>query len=696
MSNVINYNPYTFDDSSIFSGKLALANALMFDSLNPDELTVEVMSDAVGNRKLFTVEMEWYHTVDNRGYVVANGDIRKFTYGDPVYYYHDGVLVGKFYIRSVDRLSIDRFQLSAISAAGIWASIQHYGGIYTGETVETVVADLLSGFTYTIADDVKSVPLYGWLPIASVRDNLQQVLFAVGASLMKDANGDPYIRYLDDTDPIPIGGDRIFVGAKLSYKTPATEVLITEHSFYESSLDKEVSLFDNTDGSGSATNKLVTFDSPCHTLSVTGTLTIGSSGANYAYVTGTGTLTGEQYTHTTKTFSVPTGVAGEPRSAKVEKATLVSAVNSANVAARVSEYESTAEEVSCGIVMTGDGIKPASLISFTDPYGEETEGFISTMDITMSAKSKADCIVVKGYRPTHQGNNYENVSLITTSGTWTVPEGVERIRLVLGQGGSAGQNGEDGHYGSAGFDPTVVGGQGGEAGNGGSAGKVYVVDIDSPTNLTISIGEGGTPASGELAYGNDGGETTATMGGTTYSSADGAVFPTGYHDILMGLDLSLRGITGIQGARGGNGSSAVGRDGEDLTYDGQTWHGGVGGYGHWNKWGDWGGGGGGGAAYGNDGEDGHRGRSGTSGSGGDGWTPNRAGAGGDGADAIPLPITSYYGCGGAGGNGGGGGGGGGYWSDVDDDAGSGIASGGSGGNHSNGCTGGSGYALIYY
>ena len=194
--NLINYSPYTFDDSSIISGSLAMQNALCFDSLVPDELTVEVISNATGRRKLLTVYSEWYHTVDNRGYVVAVDDLRKFTYGDPVLYYYDDVLQGKFYIRSVERLSVDRFKLSAFSAVGLWASVTHLGGIYTGETAGTVIADLLSGYSYSIESDVAAVPLYGYLPIASIRDNLQQVLFALGASLMKDASGNPHIAFL--------------------------------------------------------------------------------------------------------------------------------------------------------------------------------------------------------------------------------------------------------------------------------------------------------------------------------------------------------------------------------------------------------------------------------------------------------------------------------------------------------------------
>ncbi len=694
--NVIDYSPFRFDDSVIVGGSVAMENSLMFDSLKPDELSVEVVSNDTGKRKLLTVDLEWYSTTDGRGYVLMTNDIRQFTYGDPVYYYYNGVLQGKYYIRSVDRLSENHFRLSAYSAVGLWAGIQHFGGIYDGETAGTVIADLLAGFTYSIDNDVASVPLYGYLPIASVRDNLQQVLFAVGASLLKDANGNPRFRFLQNVATIPVGDDRIFIGGKLNYKTPATSVRVTEHSYYVSTYDVEVSLFDNTDGSGTADNKLVTFDEPCHNLVATG-LTLGANGANYAYVTGTGTLTGKKYTHTTRIFAVQTGANGEPNEAKIEKATLVSPVNSANVAARVSDYKATAEEVACGIVMATDDVKPASKVAFNDPYGEATEGFVATMNITMSGKSKADCTIIKNYTPSHFGNNFNNVLLVTSNTTWTPPAGTSLVRLVLGQGGQAGQNGYNGANAVTqtwSFDFSATAGVGGAGGAAGEAGKVFVTDISSPSAITFSIGAGGTIGSGEGATGNAGGHTTATMNGGVYSSENGAIIDEGYVDIFSGTVYAVSGIDGVNGGNGG-GSNRQKGNGEDVTYNSTTWTGGR--YStqdyqtsnpNYERYSY--GGSGGGAAYGSNGADG----TGATGS----YTTDQAGAGGDGGDASVLSYTPTLGSGGAGGCGGGGGGVPGYrnYEEGDGTMRRGWGSVGHGGDYSNATNGGAGFALIYY
>lgn len=826
--NRINYSPYKFDDSSIVSGSVAMENAMMFDSLNPDELTVEVISTATGKNKLLTVDLEWYTTVDNRGYVVYDGDLRKFTYGDPVYYYYDNVLQGKFYIRSVERLSVDHFRINAFSAVGMWASIQDFGGVYTGQTAGTVIDEIINGgkdylsgygstttsngvtftknadgswtvdgtatgsatcviyvdnslptgmtagtsywlsidngdapivararttsgagnrtveappsapigipvgvtsfrvlmnvaqgetvnnqkvtvtitkspkrnFAYTIDPDVAAVPIYGWLPVASVRDNIQQVLFSIGASLMKNASGNPHFKFLQGLSPTIIGDDRIFIGGQLNYKTPSTNVMVTEHTFYKSNLDVRESLFDNTDGqSGTAQNQLITFDAPHYDLEWNGVSTVGSD--NYYYANGNGVLTGKPYTHTTRTFSVPTGIDGEQREAKVEKATLVSPLNSANVAARVSDYQASAEEVACGIVMSNDDIKCGSLISFNDPYGESTNGLISKMNVTMSGKSKADCTIVKGYMPSHFGSNFKSVDVFTADSeslTWTVPNDTSLIRIVLGQGGQAGQNGYNGTSATSDIYDGVVAGEGGSAGSAGSAGKVYYVDITNPTGtITFSIGAAGTPNNGEGSTGGTGGHTTATYSGTTYSSNSGSIPPEGYRNIINGITYSVLGIDGIPGGNGGEG--AVGRDntrkGESVTYGNSTWAGGnTGSYIETNNIDDdrWAyGGAGGGAAYGATGENGHDGFINSS---------NRymGGAGGDGGNAKQLAYTPPLGSGGAGGCGGGGGGCPGISLDDRRTSYDGYAYGtdGSGGSFSKGTMGGGGYALVFY
>ena len=718
MANRIEYGEYTFNDDAIFSGKMAMQSAMMMDTLVPDELSVEVMSNATGNNKVYTVLDEWYHTKGGRGYVVGNSDIRNFTYGTPVYYYFSNAnntrLMGKFYIRSVERLSVDRFQLNAISAVGIWSTKQHMGGLYSGQLAGTVIADILDGYTYTIDSKVSAEKIYGWLPVASVRDNLQQVLFALGASLIKNnTTGEPHIQFLSNPVTYNIPGDRIFLGSSYTYKSPATEIVVTEHGFYESGYDIEVSLFDNTDGTGAVDHLLVTFDKPCHNLQAYGSLTINESGVNYAIVTGTGYLVGNEYTHTQKVFSVPTDATGDPRIVTVKDATLVSLANSVNVAARVADYETKAEEVSLGMTLSANDLMRTGVkLNFTDPYGESIQGLLSKMDLTMSGTPKADCVAIKNYAPAYFGNNFRRSVVISTNQTWTPPAGTTLIRVVIGQGGQAGSNGTKGENAVTIIDPisgeaqSAVGGEGGSGGVAGSPGKVFSVDLENPTALTIVIGAAGTASNTEGGTGGTGGHSTVTMGGTTYTSNSGEVPEAGFLNIFTGIKYANPGIDGLNGGNGGGFNDGPSEDpvpAGNVTYKTSTWTGGAKGTDLENEYGyhayeEFGGGGhGGGAAYGANGSAGQSGHLGSVSDPDQEGAHARAGKGGNGANASIMAYTPTFGSGGAGGCGGGGGGAGGYeryWNGSGYSIG--FATSGTGGSYSKGTSGGKGFVIIYY
>ena len=696
--NRVEYGSYLFTDSNIMSGDVYLSNSMAFDALDVDTLELEVVSNDIGNRRVFTVEGYQYRTSDGAGYVIVNKDIRNYKYGDPITYYYDGQLVGKFYIRNIVREDITIFKINAISIVGIWYEMTYLGGIYDGITVRELIDDMLPDMHLQIDPAVANVLLYGWLRVQSVADSICDILFATGASLLKDNQGNPRLAFLDNLPTVEIPEEDVYIGGSVDYRSPATTVNITEHSFYQSVNDKVVNLFDNTDGSGSVDRKLITFEKPCYDLKWDGATLPADwkHGANYCYVTGTGVLTGKEYTHSTKVFSVDTDVQSEPKEVWVKEATLVSATNSANVAARVIDYRSKAEEVSFDIVLNNKNIKPGTKVKFKDPYRETTEGIVADMEIEMSGILKAKSKVVKNYIPGHFGNNFENCEVITNSGVWTPPAGTERIRFVIMQGGQAGQNGYSGTN-SVNHDFIDVynnPGEGGQKGVGGQGGKVFAIDIDTvASQYTMSIGQGGLPGTESGEIGGEGTHSIVSDGTHTYTSANGTIPPEGYREIISGNTYAESGNDGIAGGNGGgyNGSKNKGYSGANVTYDGQTWYGGEGSIGGSNSKSSCGGSSGGGAAYGSNG-----------GSAGECYTNSknhyRPGNGGNGANALQISFTPKFSQGGQGGCGGGGGGCCSFYKYTSSDGSSefGFYSGGSGGKFSIGGVGGSGCVLAYY
>lgn len=147
--------------------------------------------------------------------------------------------------------------------------------------------------------------------------------------------------------------------------------------------------------------------------------------------------------------------------------------------------------------------------------------------------------------------------LITESGQWQAPPGVNRLRLVLSQGGQGAGHGKDGFVGGSGNLP----GQGvtagyGEPGPDGLGGLVWfgVIDINPEQIFTVNIGKGGAPATVKGAAGEAGTHTTFGV----YTSADGSYYPLGYTDIANGLTYAR---TGVPLPVNGSGDGAKGGDG---------------------------------------------------------------------------------------------------------------------------------------
>lgn len=615
-------------------------------------------------------------------------------YGESVEYYHDDVLIGKFRLNNLQRVGRYEYQLDCISAIGLLLTGQHYGGVYDGETAGTVIADIIRGtIPYTLDADLAAVPLYGVLPKGTRRDNLRNVLFAVGGQIRKDTVGEVTIAPMAQGTSYALSEDEIYTGGSVTGGTPATGVAVTEHSFVRLPGDETVTLYDGeaaaaelvTPNGAVCNGVLVDFSDPMYDLEAQNT-SILESGANYAVISGSpaAVLTGKKYTHTERVLLRTIQSSGVPNVVESSVCQLVNLMNSELVADRLMAYYGAAKTYETDLVVTGQ--KPGDYVSFTDPFGDPATGFISDMELSMSAILKAHTTIISGYIPTAWGNYYTAMAEITQSGTFTVPDECRgKIRIVLIQGGSGGYAGEPGGAGTDGdLDVFGTSGEGGAGGSGGSPGRVYVGTIAAKAGdtFTVVIGTGGAGAAASGEAPEEGGHTT--FGG--YSSADGYLPDEGYAALLTDAVYAMPGAAGTPGGAGQRGRDA-GYERPTVTFDGETWTAGAQGK-IVGAGGVYGGGGlGGGAAVGADGENGEDGYvSDTS----DGYVPD-GGDGGDGATPIAVPDADIPGQGGHGGHGGGGAGGGGgvsvsYWGGDP----------GTPGGGGRGGTGGPGLVLVYY
>lgn len=726
----ITYKNWMFDSSRTEKAAPTREQSLSCESISADTLTVVVRCD--------------------------DPSIMSFQKNDAIRFWENdsNASMQTYYLRSIERTGATAYKIVAWSAVGLLATIPHKGGIYTGQTVSEVISDICGAVPVVVKSVFANVKLYGWLPYCqpktngqgkSARDNLAQVLFAIGAYLTTDLNGVLHIDSLWDGTASVIQGNRMYLsGGKVGYSDPISAVTVTEHQYVAGTEVKE--LFSGTAQNGD----IITFSEPMHSLSATG-FTILESGANYAKISaGTGALTGKAYIHNTRLITQPVTAGAVENIKSVTDATLVSLVNSYAVAKRLADYYRCRETITNEIVSGHE--KPGHVVSVYHPYDKKmVSACIQSLDTTISATLKSSMEALVGFTPPQPDASeyFDAREELTKDGEWTSPTGEFTAVLIGGAwGGFSGKQGASGGttgktYSSSGVSTknqgmmASKGGDGGEAGLGGSGGRILQISVtcDPGTKFSIHIGKGGAGGGHSGSDSVQGSEGSATTFGT-YTSADGTASNAGYLDLITGEVYAARGAAGIPGGKGGGtkdnanaGDDEPNEPGGSVVDDsGTVWLPGAtpqppipiksyleGAYdSNREKAGDLyagaGPGIGGGAAVGANGLDGDKGygrvRSTSQVGWGDYSITCNGGTGGKGADAVaPDKVAGNRGTGGRGGHGGGGGGGFGIC-----EASSRIYTGhslsitynvnagtpGQGGNGSDGGEGGDGCVLIYY
>ena len=541
--NTVKYKGELFAEDERIStdtpGVLGEYKELRADALEADTLDITVLSES--------------------------GTIRNFKKNDKVEYFRSGSRVGVYYLQSVTRVGPKLYTLSALSAVGLLIVRPHRGGIYTGQTVAEVVAEICGDIPVLIETVYRGIKLYGWLPIASARDSLVQVLFAIGAWLHTDENGTLRVQKLWNGTASIIGPGSVHAAnIQVKYLDPVSAVAVTEHQYIAGTED--VTLFEGTAQQGD----VIEFDEPAHSLTAEG-FTILESGANYAVISaGTGKLTGKSYIHNRRvvTRTVTEGVAEnvEP----ITDATLVSLVNSSAVAQRMAAYYACREQLTVDVNPAAE--HAGHVVSLWNEWDkQQTLACIASRETKISGLLKSRTSALVGFLPPQPETTeyYDERVLLTGSGEWTVPEGVTNLRAVLIGGGQGGKCGQPGQAATAGRSDSgtsstsystdrrrsvsaQVGGVGGQGGDGGHPGAVYAEDLTPTPGQVIeyACGTGGVGGAYEPTTSPDGADGTATTFGAL-SSALGSYSDAGYYDAIAGETYAAKGADGIAGGDGG-------------------------------------------------------------------------------------------------------------------------------------------------
>lgn len=545
----------TDDDIKVPSGILYEVKALRSDSLEANSLTVTVFSN--------------------------DKAIMGFAKNDKVEYFRDARRVGVYYLQTVERVGSDAYTLSALSALGRLITMRHVGGIYTGQTVAEVVPQICGPVEVMIESVYASRKLYGYLPYSnpdtrtgngrSARDNLSQVLFAIGASLGVDENGVMRVEKLWDGVSATVTADQINEDScSTVYETPVSAVEITEHQWVKSGAD--ISLFDGTAEEGT----LVTFSEPAYDLVGNG-VTVLESGDNYAILSaGTGTLTGKRYNHLTRIVrrTVTDGV--EENVVTVSDATLVSLTNSVDVAKRMADYYRHRETIQVDVEPGTE--RAGRVVQIFHPWDKKmVQACVESRETVISGILNSQTSALVGFKPAQpeSAEYLDERVVLTGSGEFQIPEGTTTIHYVMisaGQGGHCGEKGEPSgtaphftHKNEQWGDTITgyamgLGGKGGPGGKGGMGGRIVEGDLDVAQlkSLAYACGKSGKGAefSPDDLPGTDG--TDTVFHGMTTAGASAPDW--GFTDPITGEQF---GGVGEDGLPGGDGA---GRDPSATDY----------------------------------------------------------------------------------------------------------------------------------
>lgn len=539
---------YYFDNEGIDSASVVQNVALVGQELSVDSFTALVRDDESRLRDIAHFRSSDGQEIvlgDSSVYAVDVGDelqvsgLIRLESGTPVLFYQDSVLIGRFYVRSVVRKGKNLYQLDAVSAIGMLDEMDHGGGLFLSTTFGTVLQHILAAglhgsgdpvIDYMIDDDVRDLPVSGWLPHDTKRNNLYRIVFANGVNIVKnvdsreDYNGIPRFTFLYTAPDAaePIGEEPVYNQGDVRYSKPYTRVVVHEHTYSDQQSEEPAVLFDNSEGEGVNLAEVWFENAPVVVSSIVASagLTIVSMTENSAILTGNGKLTGRPYQHSTRECSQGDPTAPDEKTIQVKNETFVNMINSANLINRLFAFycqEDFIQEISNGIVY--DGQRCGKVYSFKDPFGSQATAFLASMEITASAINKADCKFYANYVPAGQRGLYQHVDIIepevdpetgepVTEGDWEVPDGVTEFKVVMiggGTGGGSGWPGENGQDASCyteieqTADLSAIwygaeGGEGGSGGTGGAPGRVKAVVVENAVPGTVyhwSLGEGG-------------------------------------------------------------------------------------------------------------------------------------------------------------------------------------------------------------
>ncbi|MCH5271569.1 MAG: hypothetical protein J1E83_12605 [Lachnospiraceae bacterium] len=317
------------------------------------------------------------------------------------------VLCGTLYINTwqSDRNIVS---FSLVDRIGMLDNTKFYHGkvyedVLAGDIIDSIM-DSAGVDDYYVAEEVRSIPITGYLPICTHREAIQQVIFACGAVTDCSRTGIIRIympdRYADST----IGIDRKFMGTKVEMDEYVSGVSIS-YSRYKLK-DEAEEAFNDTLPAGES---LIEFTDPYTELEASGGSML-DSGTNYVCIlmaeAGECTICGKRYESNTITYTATVDriEAGEVENIQsYSGCTLVNTVRVKEIAERLLRYYQLRQIVNLRYLLNTE--RTGEWVNIMDIHGNMVTSEIASQTIDLSGGFIADA-VCRGYSVVTSSNAY--------------------------------------------------------------------------------------------------------------------------------------------------------------------------------------------------------------------------------------------------------------------------------------------------
>lgn len=318
-----------------------LRNVKLIQEINP------ISSEIAISTADFTLDIE------------AETDL-SFQNKQPLSVYYNGQLKATTFVQNFKRKSKNIWDFQTEDYIGLMNEITFYGRVYDGKPAFHLLQDIfdVAKVPYDIDSRIRDLNLTvkGHLPIATCREALMQVAFAIQA-VVDTSNSDKVRVYLLDDDikqNIPLS--RIMQGQNIQEQETITAIEIVSHEYIKPlDTDDEIELY-NAEKSGIGENIIIKFSEPIDMLSfriVNGSYNMLNN--NFASINAEEgcLLVGKKYRHVTssktqKNENIPSSV--NPKIVSIENATLVSSENVDKVLEKCYTYFTKTDSINMRIV----------------------------------------------------------------------------------------------------------------------------------------------------------------------------------------------------------------------------------------------------------------------------------------------------------------------------------------------------------